>query len=207
MIGVLATDYFSYLSNRTLVEFPIRTTQTAEAYRIILTESSSHAVDILSIGFVSSGWMGDIQGLNLDSFYSENCYSNPNCIKAIWTPSNSDGWTGVSWQYPASNWTDKPGCNLRGARAVSFWAKGDSGGEKINVVANLSKTKVWIEGGVITLNKDWTNYNIDLQNKDLSNVSNAFGFFVDKKANPNGATFYLDSIEYIGIDIDQVKCP
>lgn len=206
MIGVLATAYFSYLSSRTLIEFPIRVTQTAEAFRIILTDSANHTVDIMSI-FITSGWMGDIQSLDVNSTFSDNCYSNPNCIKIIWMPSDKMEWVGLSWQYPANNWGDKPGCNLRGARAISFWAKGENGNENIRVFANRNKKGFSTESGVISLSKDWNNYTVDLQNKDLSNVSNAFGFFAEKKDNPNGVTFYLDSIEFTGISIEQVDCP
>ena len=50
----------------------------------------------------------------------------------------SDGWGGVVWQNPANNWGDKPGgWNLTGAKKLSFWARGDKGGEKVTFLFGL----------------------------------------------------------------------
>jgi hypothetical protein len=46
------------------------------------------------------------------------------------------GWGGVLWQYPMSNWSQTPpGLNICGATKVTFWAAGAVGGESVTFFA------------------------------------------------------------------------
>lgn len=49
---------------------------------------------------------------------------------------------------------------------------------------------------MITLRKAWKKYSIDLTGADLSRVIGGFGWTIKYQSNPNGATFYLDSIRF-----------
>jgi hypothetical protein len=46
------------------------------------------------------------------------------------------------------------------------------------------------------LNKEWTQYTIDLKGKDMSYVIGGFVWAGNLDNNPEGATFYLDEIKY-----------
>jgi hypothetical protein len=43
------------------------------------------------------------------------------------------GWAGLYWQHPDNNWGDEPGVDLTGAKRISFYARGERGGEIVEV--------------------------------------------------------------------------
>jgi len=54
------------------------------------------------------------------------------------------------------------------------------------------------EGSTVTLTPEWKQYEIDLAGQDLTRVVGGFCFAISKEKNPDGATFYLDEIKYVG---------
>lgn len=152
--------------------------------------------------YFPSGWMGDISSISFDSSWTSNCHTGTNCIKTVFTAKGSN-WAGIYWQEPENNWGTVPnaGYDLTGATKLTFWAKGENGGERIEFFAggiggphpdSLPKTST----GFITLTGSWQEYTIDLTSKDLSNVIGGFGWVTNSPNNPTGATFYLDEITY-----------
>ena len=109
------------------------------------------------------------------------------------------------------------GVDLSGATALTFWARGQQGSEVVdffmggvgwtgNTVNNPcipgflgpcpapdSTPAVKI---TVALTTQWTQYSINLANKDLHYVLGGFGWGVDGALNPNGAVFFLDDIQY-----------
>jgi len=116
-------------------------------------------------------------------------------------------WAGVYWQDPASNWGDRPGgYDLTGARALTFWARGQEGGEKISFKIggigcdsapypdSLCPVRVI---DVPDLLNTWQLYTVPLSaGTELSGLVGGFMWAASKHDNPNGATFYLDDIQY-----------
>lgn len=110
------------------------------------------------------------------------------------------------WQYPANNWGKVgAGLNVSAANALTFWAKGAAGSEKIRFFvggigndadAFPDSVRPGVSTGYIELDKAWHEYTIDLRGNDLSHVVGGFGFATDRCASPNGATFYLDDIRF-----------
>ena len=155
--------------------------------------------------FIPSGWMGDYDDLKQSDFAStEDPYLGDTCIKIIYTAKASNGarWAGIYWQHPANNWGNiDAGFDLSKATKLTFWARGAKGGERIEefkvggIMGEYSDSDTAGIGPVI-LNKEWTQYTIDLKGKDMSYIIGGFCWATNADVNPDGATFYLDEIKY-----------
>jgi hypothetical protein len=154
--------------------------------------------------FIPSGWMGDYGDIKFDAASKEDAYLGDTCVKIIYAPNASQGarWAGIYWQNPANNWgAIDGGFDLSKATKVTFWAKGANGGERIEefkiggIMGEYSDSDAAGIGPVL-LNKEWTQYTIDLKGKDLSYVIGGFCWATNLDVNPQGATFYLDEIKY-----------
>jgi len=154
--------------------------------------------------FIPSGWMGDAQDASFDDAYTENPNSGKSCIKIVYSPGASGGnrWAGIYWQNPANNWGNKKGgFDLTGAKKLTFWAKGEEGGERIEEFKMGGITGDYPDSdtagiGPVFLTKEWKKYTIDLGGKDISYISGGFCWATNLDMNPNGCTFYLDDIIY-----------
>lgn len=154
--------------------------------------------------YVPSGWMGDYGDLKLDEGNREKPQSGKTAMK--WTYSGEmmqgAGWAGVYWQHPTGNWGNVDSSyDLSGYKRLTFWARGNEGGELIN------EFKVGgIEGdfhdsdsatiGPVELTKDWKKYTIDLAHRDLSKIIGGFCWSASRSSNPNGFVIYLDEIRF-----------
>jgi len=174
-------------------------------------QTSDTPVDVIA-NFVFSGFMGDGENLgdkaiNLNDSCTENPHSPPYCVKIIYRnlPS-SIGWVGVYAQYNVKgqgNWGDQPGRNLSGYNRLVFYARGDKGGESVEFKAGgidapgkPYKDSFEYSIGTIKLEKEWKRYEMDLSKEDLSSVIGGFCWVATTRSNPDGLTFYLDSITY-----------
>ena len=146
--------------------------------------------------------MGDSRDLTFNQQHSKGVYVGKHCIKVQYSPRGSNRWAGIYWQQPSNNWGDKKGgYNLSKAEYLTFWMKGEKGGEKIAEVkiggfkgqfpdsAEAVKKK-------IVLTKDWKLYWMDLRKKDMSYIAGGFAFVVNKADNPDGCIFYIDEVRY-----------
>jgi hypothetical protein len=155
--------------------------------------------------FIPSGWMGDWGDISFNDSWTENPHSSPTCIRITYSAvrSQGEGWAGIYWQYPDKNWGGNPdGRNLTGAKKLTFWARGQKGGEKAEFkVGGISgkypdSIQPPVSTGVIVLSDKWQQYIIDLKGKDLSHIIGGFVWVTSKSQNPNGSTIYLDDIRY-----------
>jgi len=154
--------------------------------------------------FAPSGWMGDYADISFTDAWQENPYSGTSCIKVTYRPNVSQGarWAGMYWQNPPNNWGEKKGgFDLTGAKKLTFWARGENGGERIEEVKMGGINGTYPDSdiasaGPIILTRDWQQYSIDLLGKDLSYISGGFVWATNLDVNPNGCTFYLDDIRY-----------
>lgn len=155
--------------------------------------------------FVPSGFMPNGECLSMDDTWQENCQDGRTCIKIVYDVECSkedQKWAGIYWLNPANNWGNrKGGFNLSGATKLTFWAKGEKGGEQIEefkmggITGDYPDSDVAFIGPVV-LTPEWRQYSIDLRGKDLSYVSGGFVWSAKVDFNQNGCTFYLDSIQY-----------
>jgi hypothetical protein len=93
--------------------------------------------------FIASGYEGDVAAI-VESATSTTCGGNRATASAMlgachtFTYSAAPagganaGWVGVIWQYPANNWGASQGWAIpSGATKVSFWVRGQAGGETV----------------------------------------------------------------------------
>ncbi len=150
--------------------------------------------------WVPSGWMGSIDSLTLDGKFAENPHGGHASIRMRYE--GTYGWAGIAWQHPANNWGDEDGgFDLAGANELELWARGEYGGEKINIGVGLIDSsrpfpdsgKTSVEG--IVLSREWQRYTVPLKKMDLSNIKS--GFVVSLAGRQSPVTIYLDSIRFV----------
>lgn len=149
--------------------------------------------------YAPSGWMGNTGAVAMDENHTGNPHSGETCLRVSY--SAPDQWAGVTWQHPANDWGDAAGgFDLSGAKRVSFWARGETGEEKVEFkLGILGQDKKFpdsasAESGTITLTRDWKQYSIDLAGKDLGRIKTPFVWVLAGQGKP--VTFYLDDIQY-----------
>ena len=147
-----------------------------------------------------SGWMGSIEALTVNGDYAENCHEGSACIEMRYT--GQLGWVGVAWQHPPNDWGDQEGgFDLTGAKELELWARGQYGGERIDIGVGLleadkahpDSAKKTVEG--IRLSHEWRRYRIPLKRLDLSSIKTGFVIVLSGQRVP--VTVYLDSIRFI----------
>ncbi|KPK97322.1 MAG: hypothetical protein AMJ95_09590 [Omnitrophica WOR_2 bacterium SM23_72] len=159
-----------------------------------------------SIGnhFIPSGWMPATasQDIKFSQSWAEDPYLGDTCIKITYNDNSGTRWAGFYWQQPANNWgTQDAGYDLSKATKLTFWARGDNGGERIEdfkiggILGEYSDSDA-VSIGPVILNKEWTQYTIDLRGKDMTSIIGGFCWATNIDVNPEGATFYLDEIKY-----------
>ncbi|MBI4846175.1 MAG: hypothetical protein HY810_06870 [Candidatus Omnitrophica bacterium] len=154
--------------------------------------------------YIPSGWMGDYGDIKLTQNEKNNPHSGKTCIKFEYTAKGKQGagWCGVSWQNPANNWGEKKGgFDLRGAKKLTFWARGEKGDERIMEfkMGGIGGTYYDTDSagiGPIDLTAEWQQYTIELTDIDLSHISGGFVWATNADSNPEGCIFYLDDIKY-----------
>ena len=149
--------------------------------------------------------MPDGKCLQLDDQWKENCYSGTTCMKIVYDVACSkqnQRWAGIYWLNPANNWGQrKGGFNLTGATKLSFWARGELGGERIEefkiggIFGDYPDSDA-VSIGPVILTNEWREYIIDLRGKDLSYISGGFSWATNVDVNPENCTFYLDDMKY-----------
>jgi len=154
--------------------------------------------------FAASGWMGDYSDVAFSDAWKENPHSGMSCIKITYRSNVSQGarWAGMYWQNPPNNWGEKKGgYDLTGAKRLTFWARGEKGGERIEEVKIGGLTGSYSDTdtvgiGPIILTREWQEYTINLEGRDLSYISGGFCWGTNLDVNPDGAVFYFDDIRY-----------
>jgi len=154
--------------------------------------------------YIPSGWMGDFGDININNRCMDNPHSGTTCVKIEYLPRRSQGagWIGIYWQNPANNWgSKKAGFDLTGAKKLSFWAKGEKGGEIVSEFKMGGITGEFSDSdsagiGPAMLTTDWKQYEIDLEGKDLSHIIGGFCLSANSDDNPDGFIIYLDDLKY-----------
>ena len=86
--------------------------------------------------YVPSGQMGDLKTITMTQNWRINPHSGTTCIQVLYSgvATQGNGWAGVYWQDPVNNWGKTPGptgYNLSGLSKLTFWVRGQSGGEQV----------------------------------------------------------------------------
>jgi hypothetical protein len=151
--------------------------------------------------YAPTGWMGNHKAVTMDEKCATQPHAGATCAKFEYT--SGEGWAGVVWQDPPNDWGDRPGgYDLAGAARLTFWARGDAGGEKVKfgfgLIAKDRKFPDSAKGdtGDVVLTNEWKEYSIDLAGKDLKRIKTGFYWTLGATGKP--VTFYLDDIRYVG---------
>ncbi|NNE07472.1 MAG: hypothetical protein HKN20_02795 [Gemmatimonadetes bacterium] len=149
--------------------------------------------------WAASGWMGAYDSLTMNFESKNDPHSGETCLEIRY--GGPGQWVGVAWQHPANDWGDEPGgYDLTGAKRLTFHARGEEGGEKIDFgVGLLGSDKPHPDSVIeklegVKLEKKWKRYTIKLENKDLSRVKTGFVFTTAGRG--RATKFYLDDIRY-----------
>lgn len=155
--------------------------------------------------YIPSGFMPNGECLAIDDAWGQNCQSGKTCVKVDYNVAcsrESQRWAGIYWLNPANNWgRRKGGFDLTGAQKLTFWAKGEKGGEQIQeftvggISGNYPDSDMAVLGPVI-LSDEWREYVVDLRGKDLSYISGGFAWSTSEEVNPESCVFYLDEIRF-----------
>ncbi len=149
--------------------------------------------------FIPSGYMGNTAAIKADEACTIKPHTGKTCMQ--WKYNANDNWGGVVWQSPANDWGDQAGGkNLTGATKLTFWARGEAGGEVVSFLCGIiNRDKPFYDTVQAKLDKvaltpEWKQYTIDLKGKDLTRVKTGFGWTLAATGQP--ITFYLDDIRY-----------
>jgi hypothetical protein len=190
--------------------------QTSLIISVAVSETASIRLDAL--GAIPAGWMSG--GSNPVSFIrleaGSDCYTGADCSRFTYSPGGE--WGGVYWWPLTCGPSGTPDAwdrirrgicginvletgNLSVVSRLTFWARGDRGGEIIEfkiggVDVSPSPGRSL---GTITLEPTWEQYEIDLEGMDLTNAIGLFLWVATDIANPSGAVFYLDDIQFEGV--------
>jgi hypothetical protein len=112
---------------------------------------------------------------------------------------------------PVPNFGTAPnaGIDLTGATALTFWARGQQGGETVSFFmggvgrdpntgqpASPYPDSTPVVKQTFVLTSQWKPFSFDLRGLDLHYVLGGFGWIASAPDNPGGAVFFLDDISY-----------
>ncbi|MBN1869673.1 MAG: hypothetical protein JW847_03750 [Candidatus Omnitrophica bacterium] len=190
------------LQNKEEVSAPPETVPSADAFKPFYVFQSKGSREN---HYVPSGFMPNGNCVEFTDTWQENCQTGGTCLKIVYDVECSRGdqkWAGIYWLNPANNWgTRKGGYDLRGAKKLTFWARGEKGGEQVQeftvggISGDYPDTDTAVIGPVI-LGTQWRQYTIDLRGKDLSYISGGFSWTSSEEVNPESCTFFLDDIRF-----------
>lgn len=113
-------------------------------------------------------------------------------------------WCGLGVSCKADYWGEKTkeaAFDLRRARKLVFFARGEKGEEMIDVKVAITGDKQFgdsakepASSGWISLGKGWQRHEVDLSRTDLSRCVIPFAFVTSKDRNGRDITFFLDEI-------------
>ena len=153
--------------------------------------------------FYPSGWMGDGKhGTQFVSLRRVQENINGRDVIAIRNEyiQGPEGWAGLYWQYPDGNWGQSPGRTFTGAKAVTFFAKGEAGGEIVEFKSGGINGQQYEDSyeastGKVKLKADWYPYRINLSQADLTTVIGAFAWVTAGADNGGRLVMYIADIK------------
>lgn len=125
-----------------------------------------------------SGYMGDKSGqIKMNFDWKDRPHSGSSCLQ-IHAPAGA--WSGVNWQHPAGDWGGRAGgFDFSGAKRLTFWARGANGGEEVTfALGGIGPSETYFDTAKsnlpVKLTKEWKQYEIDLDGKDLTRIKTPF---------------------------------
>jgi hypothetical protein len=200
--------------------------KTFDVYTDVGSGGNHFPVKAKMVGF------GPYEMIEMDECFTkvpQSHQKSATCIKATFKPpfgpQYGNSWGGFYFmngvfppdaKEPQQNWGDYPnaGFNLKGATKLTFFARGEKGGEQVEFFVGgigwpdkpykeslpkvtIHRKELVFPTTFINLSKEWKQYTIDLTGKDLSYVLSGFGWVTNAPRNlGQGITFYIDDIRF-----------
>ena len=164
----------------------------AMAMTALPTEAKDFDVNAMCVPWM---WMGDRNSITFDPLWTAQTRGESPVIR-IKYDYGDDGWSGIYWTNRDKNTGDLPGADLSQHQCVSFWAKGDRGGEVVELIAGgVGDEQMRATTGKFRLSRDWTKYSIPIDDQKRGSVVGCIGIFVIADA-MKSATILVDDITY-----------
>jgi hypothetical protein len=151
--------------------------------------------------YAPTGRFGPIGTIIMNLKCPDDPHGGKTCIKVEFTAKTGRG--GAVWVDPPGDMGDRPGGqNMKGAGAISFWARGAKGGEKVSFgYGYIGSSKKYFDSSMdllrdVELTAEWKEYTIPLDGKDVTQIKSAF--YWQAEAQPTPVVFYLDDIVWTG---------
>lgn len=146
--------------------------------------------------FVPGGWMGDAGAIAIDPAWAADPKAGKKGLRCAFNA--PQGWGGVVWQNPEGDRAG--GFDLSGAQRLSFWARGEKGGEVVSFSFGLiaapkrftDSATGSLEGVVLT--DGWRRYEIPCEGLDLRRIKTGFAWTLAASGEP--VVFYLDEVRW-----------
>ncbi|MFH0953807.1 MAG: hypothetical protein V1873_05720 [Verrucomicrobiota bacterium] len=150
--------------------------------------------------YAATGRLGNKGALQFDTSWDLAPHSGMTCIYVRYE--DAADWVTVAWQHPGHNWGDYPGgFDLSKARKLTFWAKGESGSERVEFMVGMeqaqnavSRDSLRASTGVIRLQKEWKKYSLSIEKLDRTRLITGFLFRIEGQGKP--VVFCLDDIQF-----------
>ena len=143
--------------------------------------------------------MGDAKAIRLDPACPINPHTGNTCLRCEFAA--TAGWGGVAWQYPANDWGGQDGgYDLTGAKRLSFWARGEQGGETVDFKFGIiPRDKTYFDTAHgelrnVVLTRDGGATKSLWRKQDLSRIMTGFVWSLASPGRP--VVFYLDDIRW-----------
>ncbi|MFH2136920.1 MAG: hypothetical protein ABII88_00240 [Candidatus Omnitrophota bacterium] len=152
--------------------------------------------------FSPSEWIGDKEALSFNDGWEKDPQQGKTCIRIDYKAMGSFGWAGIYWVNPQGNWgNERGGYDLRFAKKLTFWVRGEKGGEHIAVFKFGGLKGVFPDSdnhgiGPIILTPQWQEISVDVSPRDMKYIGAGFSFAISKAYNRQGCVFYIDNIKY-----------
>ena len=148
--------------------------------------------------YTPSGYMGSHDSLKLVADCEILPKAGKTCLKIDYD--RGDEWAGVVWQSPANDWgAVDGGFDLTGGTKLTFWARGEKGGEESKFgVGLIGREQPYFDTAkkeiAVKLTDQWQQFTIDLSGQDIQRIKTGFYFSLAGQGEP--LTFYLDDIKF-----------
>lgn len=155
--------------------------------------------------FVPSTWMGDTDKIGLFECDRSAPHGGEMAIRAQFSPDGAQGWAGVAWQARASEPGKPAARDLGGFDRLSFWVKGDRGGEVVEFLVGgagqredpqRDTLRPARSSGPLVLSGDWQPVSIALGGADRRRVAGGFAWVASRCQNRQPIAFLLDDIRF-----------
>ena len=173
------------------------------------SNSTAIVYDEIPLNYPWTGFMGSDNGSSLqyqgglDVASTVHPYTGTFCAKMSYNRTREE-WIGV-WIQGTGDWNRGPGIgeDLTGATKLTFYARGEQGGEIVTFAYGYSDpsgqhgtTDSSHGEQTIRLTPAWDEYSFDLSEEPVSYINGLFMVVIDKESNPEEVVIYIDNISY-----------